>query len=177
MYSLKPLALGWKGLGELENALLGGVLLPLFGYVVQGGELNLWIILSLIPFGGSVFVNLLATTWPDRHADELVGKRTLATRWSLRSLRYLYWTVSLGILLTLLTLLNRVLPRQVVLTSFLVTPVLLWGGLRYTRQHSPFPTVAAMVLLLFAQLGAWWSTVNFCCLLGPISSKIAQLFL
>jgi 1,4-dihydroxy-2-naphthoate octaprenyltransferase len=168
MYSLKPLALGWRGLGELDNALLGGVMLPLYGYVAQEGNVDAWVIMALLPFGASVFINLLATTWPDRVADEMVGKRTLATRLPVQYLRLLYWSVALGIVLSLFLLLHRVLPLSVVAGSLLTAPVILWGGLRYTRQHSPFPTVAAMVLLLFAQTIAWWSSVDFCCLFGPV---------
>jgi 1,4-dihydroxy-2-naphthoate octaprenyltransferase len=168
MYSLKPLALGWKGLGELDNALLGGVLLPLYGYVAQTGNVDYWVIMALLPFGASVFINLLATTWPDRVADEMVGKRTLATRLPIHYLRILYWSVALGIVLSLILLLHRVLPPSVVVASLLTGPVIIWGGLRYTRQHSPLPTAVAMVLLLFAQTIAWWSIVDFCCLFGPI---------
>ena len=168
MYSLKPLALGWRGLGELDNAVLGGVLLPLYGYVVQAGKFEAWVIVALLPFGGAVFINLLATTWPDRAADRQVGKRTLATRMPTGYLRVLYWSFALAIVISVILLLHRVLPVQVVFGSLLITPVLLWGGLRYTRQHSPFPTVLAMVLLLVAQLVGWWSTIDFCCLFNPI---------
>jgi 1,4-dihydroxy-2-naphthoate octaprenyltransferase len=168
MYSLKPLALGWRGLGELDNAVLGGVLLPLYGYVVQAGKFEAWVIFALLPFGGAVFINLLATTWPDRVADRLVGKRTLATRMPTGYLRVLYWSFALAIVISVILLLHRVLPVQVVFGSLLITPVLLWAGLRYTRQQSPFPTVLAMVLLLVAQLVGWWSTIDFCCLFNPI---------
>jgi 1,4-dihydroxy-2-naphthoate octaprenyltransferase len=168
MYSLKPLALGWRGLGELDNAVLGGVLLPLYGYVVQAGKFEAWVILALLPFGGAVFINLLATTWPDRVADRQVGKRTLATRMPTGYLRVLYWSFALAIVISVILLLHRVLPAEVVFGSLLITPVLLWGGLRYTRQHSPLPTVSAMVLLLVAQFVGWWSTIDFCCLFNSI---------
>jgi 1,4-dihydroxy-2-naphthoate octaprenyltransferase len=168
MYSLKPLALGWRGLGELDNAVLGGVLLPLYGYVVQAGRFEAWVIVALLPFGGAVFINLLATTWPDRAADLQVGKRTLATRMPTGYLRVLYWSFALAIVISVILLLHRVLPVEVVFGSLLISPVLLWGGLRYTRQHSPFPTATAMVLLLAAQFVGWWSTIDFCCLFNPI---------
>jgi len=73
MYSLPPLALAWRGWGELDNALLGGVALPLYAYLVQSGELDRWVILIFIPFSMLVFINLLATTWTDRDADRSVG--------------------------------------------------------------------------------------------------------
>ena len=87
MYSLPPLALAWRGWGELLNAALGGVLLPMYGYSVQTGRVGLLILFASLPFGVLAFLNLLATTWPDREADAAVGKGTLATRWPARRLR------------------------------------------------------------------------------------------
>jgi 1,4-dihydroxy-2-naphthoate octaprenyltransferase len=161
MYSLKPLALGWRGLGELDNAVLGGILLPLYGYVVQSGKIEGWVILACVPFGALVFINLLATTWPDREADSLVGKRTLATRWSERRLRLTYWLGALSIFVALFLLYGWVLPPVVVWSSLIALPIVLWGALAYTHQHSPFPTVLAMVFMLGMQIAAWWSV---CCL-------------
>ena len=38
MYSLRPLAFAWRGWGELVNPVLGGILLPIYGYSVQTGR-------------------------------------------------------------------------------------------------------------------------------------------
>jgi 1,4-dihydroxy-2-naphthoate octaprenyltransferase len=35
MYSLPPLSLAWRGWGKLDNALIGSIALPLYGYVVR----------------------------------------------------------------------------------------------------------------------------------------------
>jgi 1,4-dihydroxy-2-naphthoate octaprenyltransferase len=165
MYSLAPLALGWRGWGELDNALLGGVALPFYGYVVQTGRVEGGVLLACLPFGALVFTNLLATTWADRAADFVVGKRTLATRWPLNQLRALYWAVVAGAYLSLLLLGGRVFPAIVAWSSIAVLPVSIWGGAAYTRRHSPFPSVFAMVCLLGVQLISWWSTAGFCCLI------------
>ncbi len=151
MYSLKPLALAWRGWGELDNAALGGLLLPLYGYVALSGHMDWWVVKVCVPFFLLVFVNLLAVTWADREADAAVGKFTLATRWSLRQLRFLYWVVVVGAYVLVVLL----LPPVVAGMSFIAAPVSIWGGLTYTRQHSPLPTVAAMMVMLFAQLGGW----------------------
>ena len=169
-YSLKPLALGWRGWGELDNAVLGGIALPLYGFVVQAGRIEGWVILSCIPFGAAVFINLLATTWPDREADAAVGKRTLATRWTPARLRLSYWLAVLGMFVSIMLLYGRILPPVVVWSSLITVPLLLWGGLVYTRQHSAFPTVAAMVVMLFVQILAWWSETDFCCLSLSVQS-------
>jgi 1,4-dihydroxy-2-naphthoate octaprenyltransferase len=160
MYSLPPLRLAWRGWGELDNALLGGALLPLYGYVAQSGRVDLSVIAVCLPFAALVFVNLLATTWADREADSIVGKFTLATRWTTKHLRILYAIVSLSAF-TVLLLLNRwLLPPIVVRASFLVLPLVVLGALSYTRYRNPFPTVAAMVAMLFVQAAAWWMVVR-----------------
>jgi 1,4-dihydroxy-2-naphthoate octaprenyltransferase len=159
MYSLRPLALAWRGWGELDNAMLGGVTLPVYAYVVQAGPLDPRVVLIFIPFGMLVFINLLATTWADRGADAKVGKFTLATRWSVIHLRLLYLVVSLGAYVYLLMFGRLLFPQLVILSSFLVIPLLLWGIKAYTRQHSPFPTVAAMTVYLLTQVAAWGVTL------------------
>ena len=159
MYSLRPLALAWNGWGELTNALLGGVVLPLYAFSVHTGWVDWKALLSFLPFGMLVFINLLATTWPDRQADAMVGKHTLATRWPVFRLRFTYVSVAGGAILFLLLLRNVVYPQLVVVSTLLVIPLLIWSTLAYTRQHSPFPTVAAMVFFLLVQLAAWWLVI------------------
>jgi len=160
MYSLPPLKFAWRGWGELVNASLGGVLLPIYGYTVQTGRIDMTILFASLPFGMLAFLNLLATTWPDREADAMVGKRTLATRWSPNQLRMLYMTVTAGyFILIILYLGMATLPPLVTWSSLVVTPLVVWGALTYTRRRSPFPSVAAMVLLLILQTIAWWMTI------------------
>ncbi len=156
MYSLPPLALAWRGWGELDNALLGGIVLSLYGYVVQSGHADGRVVLACAPFTGLAFLNLLATTWPDRHADAQVGKRTLATRWPVTRLRRLYGMVAAGSFGLLALLHGHILPPQVIAGSLLAIPLVGWGWLRYTRADAPHPSVYAMIVMLSAQMAAWW---------------------
>lgn len=158
MYSLPPLALAWRGLGEIDNALLGGTGLPLYGYAVQVGRIDLGLILIVMPFTLVVFVNLLDTTWPDRQADAAVGKRTLATRWSPDRLRLLYGLTATIAFALLVPLAWVAVPVQVAVASLIALPFIVWGWLRYTRTRSPFPTVAGMVLLAIVQTLGWART-------------------
>jgi len=154
-YSVPPLKLAWRGMGELDNALAGGLLLPAYGYAVSAGTVDPVVVLATVPFFALVFANLLDTTWPDRQADVQVGKATLATQWSRRRLRSLYLVaVSLWIGSTLV-LRGSVLPPLVADAGLVVFPLVLWGYLRYTRSRSPFPTVSAMVLTAIIHLLAW----------------------
>lgn len=157
MYSLPPLKLAWHGWGEVTNALLGGVLAPVYAYSVQAGSVSWEIMLASLPFGMLVFNNLLATQWSDRAADAAVGKRTLATRWPVRRLRGTYLAAALTAYIILLLYKGSVFPSQVVWSSFLALPLVLWGGFDFTRKHSPFSSVAAMVLLLIIQTAVWWA--------------------
>jgi len=155
MYSLPPLALAWNGLGELGNAMLGGLALPAYGYATQTGRVDATIVLACLPFALLTFANLLDTTWPDREADAAVGKETLATRWSPRRLHALYILAVASAFALLVALAGGVLPTVVAYGSFLALPFAVWGTVTYTRKRSPFPTVAAMVVLVVVQLVGW----------------------
>lgn len=156
MYSLPPLKLAWRGWGEVDNALLGGMLLPLYGYTVQTGRIDGWVMLACLPFTLLVFINLLATTWADREADSHAGKYTLATRLPMLSLRVIYGAVALLCFILLILLAGQTLPQRVAISGFVALPLVVWGGLRYTRIHSPHPTVFAMIIFLLAQMLLWF---------------------
>jgi len=155
-YSVGPLRLAWNGLGELTNAALGGLFLPVYGYATLSGTLAVRPALAFVPFFAVVFCNLLATTWPDRAADAEVGKTTLATRWRPGRLRLSYAagaTFAGGALVALV--LSGIVPALVAAASLPSVPLLVWGYRRYTRRRDPFPTVAAMVSLAAGQLVGW----------------------
>jgi 1,4-dihydroxy-2-naphthoate polyprenyltransferase len=158
-YSLPPIALAWRGLGEADNALVGGLLLPLYGYAVVAGELSTAVVVAFVPFAAIDFSNLLATTWADRHADAAVGKRTLATRWPIARLRLAHAAASAAtvILLVSLTALGT-LPPLVGVAGMAALPVIGWASWRYTRQESPTPSVVAMLSVGGLMLLGWAAT-------------------
>ena len=160
MYSLPPLALAWNGWGEFDNALAGGMALPLFGYAALADAIGLPVAAACAPFVALVFLNLLATTWPDRRADSAVGKRMLATRWSAARLRRVYWAVALLFFLMIPALVGWSLPTRVALSSYLVAPLVILGALLYTKVRSPLPSVAAMVAMAIVQFVAWFSLIS-----------------
>ena len=153
-YSVGPLKLAWRGWGELDNAALGGLVLPVYGGAVVGGDAG-FVALASIPFFLVVLLNLFATQWPDRKADAKAGKRTLAVQWPASLLRRCYVAIVILAGFVLLVLSGTVLPRIVVLASLAVAPLLVWGAYGYTKRHVPWPTVSAMVGLLLAQMAGW----------------------
>lgn len=155
MYSLPPMQLAWKGWGELTNAVLGGEILPLYGYALLAGRIELDVVIICLPFTGLVFLNLLATTWPDRLADQSVGKRTLATTWDTTSLRRLYLFAAALSYAAILASAGSLLPAIALIAGFVPLPLVVWGRRTYARSENPFPTVAAMAAMMLTQLAAW----------------------
>ena len=156
MYSLPPLQLGWRGWGELDNALLGGLLLPLFGYASVSNSISPTVMLISIPFVALDFTNLLATTYADRKADAQVGKYTLATKFSSEQLRLLYSAICLIFVgsFTVLAWVGQI-PAEVSIFYLPVMPMVAWAWLRYTRTDAPHASVNAMVALMLAQAIGW----------------------
>jgi 1,4-dihydroxy-2-naphthoate octaprenyltransferase len=159
MYSLRPLALAWRGWGEVTNAFLGAMLLPVLGYAVVTAQIDQQIILLTLPFALLAFNNLLATTWPDKSADRQVGKLTLATRWTTVRLRTIYLAAWVAALLTLILTHGQILPPPICWACIAIFPLVIWADRTYTKQHSPFPSVMVMVLFLVVQLTGWLAII------------------
>ena len=156
MYSLPPLALAWHGWGEALNAFLGGSLLPLYGYAVQTGCIDLDVLVICAPFALLAFTNLLATTWADRHADAQVGKYTLATRLPIPQLRLIYGLATV-LSFALWPLLSEALvPGEVAVAGLLILPLAIWGGMRYTYTDAPHASVYTMSAMLVVQMAVWF---------------------
>ena len=155
MYSLPPLQLAWRGWGELTNALLGGTLLMSFGYSVQTGTIDTFIVVVSVPFTLLNFNNLLATQYADKDADVQVGKYSLATRYDLGWLSALYimgLLVSSGLWIYLT---NRLLPWQLLMFFVPVVGLGILGARDYYRGRAPHFSVYAMVTMLVGQLVGW----------------------
>lgn len=155
-YSVAPVKLAWRGFGEVTNALLGGVILPLYGYTVVTGRLPLEVMLWVLPFGVLVFLNLLDTQWPDRRADGAVGKDTLAVQWSAARLQRTYH-VGIATLVGSLALAFAIgMPLVVAVAHLVVAPLVLLGSTWYTNRRTPIASVFAMVLAAGTTSTAWW---------------------
>lgn len=154
LYSMPPVCLERRGLGELDNALLGGVLMPLMGYTAQTGRPTPAAILALLPILTMVLVNLLGVHWADREADAAVGKRSLVVLAG-RHARLLHHALIAVSYLLVLVLAGRVLPIPVVVALLATAPVSLWAAVMFGRQPSPVPSAAAMVAAIVAA-GAGW---------------------
>ena len=155
-YSLPPVALIRRGVGEPVNMILGGLCVPVYGVAVVATP-TVTAALAVVPFTLVVGCNLLAVHWPDRRADATVGKRTLAVRWSRPRLRAAYVVCAVASALSVILLRSAGhIPDLVALAHLPVVPFLIWGWFTLTRRRTPLPAVAAMVVLAAATTFAWW---------------------
>jgi 1,4-dihydroxy-2-naphthoate octaprenyltransferase len=163
-YSVGP-SLSRRGWGEVLNAALGGLVLPLYGVAVVRGSIRTMDVVLFVPFMLLVFASMLETQWPDRHADAASGRQTLTSRLAPATLRGVA-SVSVAAAYLLVVLLSAsVLPWPLVAVFVLVLPLSVVGVHRLTREERPLPAVAAMVLAAVGQLTAWAVAVP---LLAPV---------
>jgi 1,4-dihydroxy-2-naphthoate octaprenyltransferase len=153
-YSLQPVCLERRGLGELTNALLGGLLMPLMAYLCAGGSRIAWACSVLLPVVASVMVCVLGVHWPDRHADGAVGKRTLAVKLDIKS-RAIHYSCALLAHLLPFVLIGNGFPATVAFATLATLPLTLWAMVRYSRSDSPAPGAAAMVGYMLS-FGVGW---------------------
>lgn len=79
-YSAPPLSLSYRGLGELTNALVGGLLVPTLAFVAMAGKLTWDGLLFVIPLTLYGLAFIVSVEIPDMEADRQGGKRTVVVR-------------------------------------------------------------------------------------------------
>ena len=151
IYSMPPFSLERKGLGEIDNAILGGFFMTLIGYTAQTGMITINSILSLIPIFLAVLVNLLGVHWSDRIADESVGKLTLVVKLGVKARFLFYFLVFLMYLITALFM-GGVIPSVVGIAIFITLPLGIYSSYKFTRTKSPMLSSVFMAVVMFAMI-------------------------
>ncbi|NPV50901.1 MAG: prenyltransferase [Candidatus Methanofastidiosum sp.] len=151
IYSMPPFSLERKGLGEVDNAILGGFFMTLIGYSAQTGTITFNSILSLIPIFLAVFVNLLGVHWSDRTADEFVGKLTIAVRLGGETRFLFYFLVFLTYFFTFL-LIGKVITFKVGIFILLTIPFGVYCSYKFTKTKTPMLSSAFMALIMLSMI-------------------------
>jgi 1,4-dihydroxy-2-naphthoate polyprenyltransferase len=153
-YSMKPLSLERRALGEPVNAILGGFLMPLMGYSMQTGAPSWPALAALVPVFLMVFAGLLGVHWADREADRVVGKRSLVI--VLGEKTRLFHHILTGLAYTsIFVLFQSFLPSPVVIAFLATLPFGLWAASAITRQESPHPGSVTMAVVFLAVTAGW----------------------
>ena len=166
LYSMPPLQLSARGLGELAVG-LGFGLLPVVGAAwLQSGRFEWGAVVLAIPVSAWVANILLANELPDIQADARVGKRTLAVRLGYSGVAIVYGLLTLiALIATIMAVLYASLSPWI-----LALPLALCGlglyvslGIARTRQARVLKPLIEMTLTIHAAgtlwLAAWigWS--------------------
>ena len=121
LYSLHPVQLAGRGIGELAIGAAFGVL-PVTGAAwLQSGIVDPTAVLISVPVATWVTAILLINEVPDIAADAAAGKRTLPVRLGVDGARWIYVGLHLGALLAIVA---AVLSRHLSPFALLVPPVL-----------------------------------------------------
>ncbi len=149
-YSVPPLALERRGWGEITNALLGGLLMPLMAYASAHGAPPLTVYLQLLPIVAAAMTCIIGVHWSDRVADGMVGKRTLSVILGQR-VRWVWWGwIALAYLLPWLW--PQAIPSTVAWATLTTLPLGLFVAARAARTESAWPGGLLMGALMLAHI-------------------------
>jgi 1,4-dihydroxy-2-naphthoate octaprenyltransferase len=94
-YHAPPLALAYRGLGELAVALAYGPVIAAGTYLVQRHTVDRLVLAPAVPLGLAIGAFLWVNEFPDARADAAAGKRTLVVRLGRRrAARAFSWLVA-----------------------------------------------------------------------------------
>jgi putative NADPH-quinone reductase/1,4-dihydroxy-2-naphthoate octaprenyltransferase len=156
-YTVPPLKLSWRGLGELDVGITHSIGVVICGYLLQGGGWRdpfPWLV--SLPMFLSILPSIILAGFPDLEADRQAGKRTLATRLGHRGTLLLAIIPALAAPVAVLLVkdapalggsLDGVLPWAA-LHALLLT-VLLWRGRRTGGGRVDLLLVAALTYIMW----------------------------
>jgi 1,4-dihydroxy-2-naphthoate octaprenyltransferase len=76
-YSIRPLRLVYRGLGELAMGMMVSVMIPVGAFLAQDGRLDSAVILAAVPLFFQLIGLMMVVQHPDYDADRRAGKRNL----------------------------------------------------------------------------------------------------
>jgi 1,4-dihydroxy-2-naphthoate octaprenyltransferase len=129
-YSMPPLMVERTLWGEIDNSLLGGILMPLLAFSCITGGVEPWAVLACIPVFMVVLANLVGVHWLDRETDQAVGKRTLVVFLGRKTIIFHRVTMAF-VYISLLSLWGWALPWEAVVMGMLTLPLGLIASLRF----------------------------------------------
>lgn len=150
-YTVPPLKLSYRGLGELTVGLTHSFAAVVCGYLFQGGKMEdpfPWL-LSL-PMFFAVLPSIILSGIPDFHADKAASKKTLAVRFGKKGAAVLALGFTLTAAITVVIFkLHQILPDTfgnlfiVAIPHATLLSILLW---RYIKNPDPLPRIDTLMI-------------------------------
>jgi 1,4-dihydroxy-2-naphthoate octaprenyltransferase len=148
-YSAPPLRLAGRGWGELDTALVVGVLVPLAGYSIFTGGVDALAVAATAAPALAMFVMMIAVEWPDREADAAADKRNLIIRLGSGSAARLAAAGALLIVPALFLAIGCGAPRAGTAFALLLVPVIALFVRRFNAAAAPALELAARGVTVF----------------------------
>lgn len=136
-YTVPPLQLCWRGLGELDVGVTHSLGVVLCGWVFQGGILtDPWPWLVALPLFLAILPAIVLSGIPDHDADRAVGKGTLAVRFGPAAAVVIAEAATLAAALAAILVLPALLGQGIlVATLLLVVPYAMFQLVRLERYR------------------------------------------
>lgn len=162
-YTVPPLRLSYRGLGELDVGVTHGLLVLLIGWILQGGAWDApqpWLL--ALPLTLAIVPSIIIANLPDREADAAVGKTTLPVLLGNRPAAFL--AAAMAILAAVSTIIIASLPEIGGLLDGIAIPVLLhaallvWMVRYYRRCGAPDQRCDGLIIVALTFMG-WFLAV------------------
>jgi 1,4-dihydroxy-2-naphthoate polyprenyltransferase len=150
-YSVPPLRLVHRGLGEPVTALGFGPVMTVGTYVACAGRWSGQAVLASLPVAILIALVLYVNQVPDRDGDGAVGKNTLIVRWTPAQVQAGYAVAAAGAFVCIVAeVATGVMPAWT-LVALATAPLAwrVWRGLRahYTETYALIPTMQTNIAL------------------------------
>ncbi len=162
-YTVPPLRLSYRGLGELTVGVTHSTAVILCGYVFQGGNITdsfPWLL--SVPLFFSVLPSIILAGIPDLPADKEAGKKTISVRSGKKmaaSLALFFTIIAAAIVISFKAL--NVLPNAYGYAIYLVVPhafLLCYLLSKYINNPNPSPRIDTLLVAALTYL-VWFGLV------------------
>lgn len=163
-YSAPPMRLHTRGVGAPSVALVVGILTPLAGWLVQGGDAIEEMLVVAAPIAFAIAAMILVIDFPDAEGDRAVGKRTPVVRFGPRVAARLAILCVLGAYASLAMFPLVDVPSSALYAVAATLPLGLWLVARLVRGDGERTTaweglartgVAWLAAIVVLELAAW----------------------
>jgi 1,4-dihydroxy-2-naphthoate octaprenyltransferase len=154
VYSMPPMRLIRRGWGELDNAILGGFLMPLLALASQTSEIPARAVLWCLPVFLIVMANLMGIHWADMLADRQSGKRTLVVRLGGRT-RWLHLVLIVSTYIYVFAFTGNLFPLEVSVATATTLPLGIYSGFAFMRTPKPILGAITMGAVMIAMAAGW----------------------
>ena len=137
-YSLEPIRLSKRGIGEWIVSYVLTIATPSVGVLIQGGEISTSFIMNLLPLFLLNTVRMMIMNIPDKDGDEKGGKVTSVVMIGEKSTMFLHNLLTMFNYLILIPLILRpTMPPHMMIGYYLALPLRWYVSLRLNSTTKP----------------------------------------